>query len=349
MSITKAWVGAALAAGLLAGCGAGGGSVTRAVPEIQGQVVTDDGTRLFFRKVGDGPEVVVLPADLFLHPALRAIGEGRTLVFYDMRNRGRSDSVSAERELSIERDVRDLENLRVQLGLDRFDLVGWSYLGLMVAMYALEHPERVDRIVQIGPVPIRFDTRYPEGLGPADYLAAMDSAGVAELRRLQAEGFAASNPREYCEREWAVTRFTLVGDPAHVDRVPPAPCAMPNEWPVNFRRHLERHFASVQRLDLPKERFTALASPVLVIHGTLDRNAAYGAGREWAMTLPEARLLTVEKAAHCPWADEPDLVFSAIRTFLDGDWPAGAEKVESLERAPGRGTRPAANRAGTAS
>jgi pimeloyl-ACP methyl ester carboxylesterase len=177
----------------------------------------------------------------------------------------------------------------------------------------------------------------------------MDSAGVAELRRLQAEGFAASNPREYCEREWAVTRFTLVGDPAHVDRVPPAPCAMPNEWPVNFRRHLERHFASVQRLDLPKERFTALASPVLVIHGTLDRNAAYGAGREWAMTLPEARLLTVEKAAHCPWADEPDLVFSAIRTFLDGDWPAGAEKVESLERAPGRGTRPAANRAGTAS
>jgi proline iminopeptidase len=320
---------------LLAGCTPRGGTSSPATPpESEGFVTADDGTRLFYRKVGNGPGNVVIPADLFLHPALRILADQHTLVFYDMRNRGRSDSVAAGRENSIQRDVLDLENLRAELGLERVSLVGWSYLGLMVALYALDHPGRVERIIQVGPVPMRFDTRYPEGLGPADYMAAIDSAALAEVRRLRQQGMAESSPQEYCEREWAVTRFTLVGNPEHVDRAPASPCSMANEWPIRFAWHLQRHFASVQALALSADSVARIAQPVLVIHGTMDRNAAYGAGREWALTLPNARLLTVEGAAHCPWADEPDLVFSAIRTFLAGEWPDGVEKVESLVRPP---------------
>ena len=38
-------------------------------------------------------------------------------------------------------------------------------------------------------------------------------------------------------------------------------------------------------------------APVLTIHGTWDRNAPYAGGREWALTLPDARLITVEKVS----------------------------------------------------
>jgi pimeloyl-ACP methyl ester carboxylesterase len=69
---------------------------------------------------------------------------------------------------------------------------------------------------------------------------------------------------------------------------------------------------------------------VLTVHGTKDRNAAYGGGREWALRLPNARLLSVPEAAHCAWADDPELVFGAIATFLDGNWPEGAEQVGEL-------------------
>lgn len=316
----------------IAACAPKDSTTNRAAPETEGYVTADDGVRLFYRKVGAGGSTVIVPGDVFLNPALRGLSDTHTLVFYDMRNRGRSDSVSADRENSIRRDVADLEQVRAQLGIERASLVGWSYLGLMVALYALDHPDRVDRVIQVGPVPIRFDTVYPEGLRAGDYTAAMDSAAVAELRRLRNEGFHETHAQEYCEREWAVTRFTLVGNPAHVDRLPPSPCAHPNEWPARFGRHLERHFASVQRLVLPQDSLALLRAPVLVIHGTLDRNAAYGAGREWAMTLPDARLLTVEGAAHCPWADEPERVMSAMRTFLGGAWPQGVELVRQLER-----------------
>jgi len=45
--------------------------------------------------------------------------------------------------------------------------------------------------------------------------------------------------------------------------------------------------------------------------------------------LPNARLLTVENAAHAPWIEAPDKVFGAIDTFLDGTWPEAAEKLTS--------------------
>ncbi|SPF55156.1 hypothetical protein SBA4_6990001 [Candidatus Sulfopaludibacter sp. SbA4] len=46
--------------------------------------------------------------------------------------------------------------------------------------------------------------------------------------------------------------------------------------------------------------------------------------------LPDARLVTVDDAAHVPWIEGPEKVFGSIRTFLDGAWPEGAEKVESV-------------------
>ena len=88
----------------------------------------------------------------------------------------------------------------------------------------------------------------------------------------------------------------------------------------------------MQRLDVPREAVARVRVPVLTIHGTWDRNAPYAAGREWAMTLPGARLLTVEGAAHLVTLDAPEVVIPAIDGFVEGRWPAGAERVTRLER-----------------
>jgi hypothetical protein len=43
--------------------------------------------------------------------------------------------------------------------------------------------------------------------------------------------------------------------------------------------------------------------------------------------LPNARLLTIEGAAHAPWIEAPEHVLGPIQTFLAGSWPTAAEKV----------------------
>jgi pimeloyl-ACP methyl ester carboxylesterase len=84
---------------------------------------------------------------------------------------------------------------------------------------------------------------------------------------------------------------------------------------------------SIHALALTDDEVSRAAAPVLTIHGRHDRSSPYGAGREWAQRLPNARLLTVDNAAHVPWIEAPALTLGAIDTFFDGNWPGAAERL----------------------
>lgn len=295
-----------------------------------GYVKTSDGVQLFYQKVGDGSQVVVIPAGLFVFDDFKHLADGRTLIFYDMRNRGRSDRVEDGDRITIQADVQDMEAIRQHFSAERFSTIGYSYLGLMVMLYAMEHPERVERIVQVGAVPLKFGTTYPDHLTMEGQPPPVPEEMLAELRKLREARYDVDHPKEFCEKEWEALRYWLVGDPANVHKVEIDVCRYPNEWPVNFQRHLEHHFVgSVQKLEVPREKVAQVKVPVLTIHGTRDRNAPYGGAREWALLLPNARLVTVKGGAHHVWADDPS-VLDAIDAFLSGHWPQRAEKIKEL-------------------
>jgi pimeloyl-ACP methyl ester carboxylesterase len=304
----------------------------------EGYITTEDGVRLFYSVVGTGSRTVILPGRLFLMPTLRSLARVRRLVFYDTRARGKSDAVHDPARETILDDVRDMEAVRKGVGAEKVSLVGYSYMGLLVMLYAQAHPDHVDRIVQMDPVPPRFDATYPRGL-TEDYMAALDSAAAHRVERLQKEGLDRDHPKEYCEADWDVNRFALVGDPKHVQRLSVTAkehCAMPNEWPVNLDKHVEASIASIKPVVLTKASLNSITVPVLTVHGTRDRNAPYGGGREWAMSLPNARLLTVRGGAHQSFDEYPEIVLPALETFLAGHWPSGVEKVTALLPAQSR-------------
>jgi pimeloyl-ACP methyl ester carboxylesterase len=143
----------------------------------------------------------------------------------------------------------------------------------MVVLYAMDHPDHVERVVQLGPVPRRFDTEYPASLMHSDSAPVVDSAAAARIDSLERSG-----------------------------------------WARSIRRSSARSRGGRSGC------------------GWWDRNAPYAAGREWAQTLPNARLLTVERAAHLVTADAPGIVIPAIDAFVGGRWPERAEKITSLER-----------------
>ena len=89
---------------------------------------------------------------------------------------------------------------------------------------------------------------------------------------------------------------------------------------------LETIQPSIQNVRLTAEDLAPVKSPVLAIHGTKDRSAPYGGGRDWALMLPNARLLTIEGVAHAPWIEAPEGVLGPIQTFLDGAWPEAAQQ-----------------------
>lgn len=294
-----------------------------------GYVTSKDGVRLFYRKAGTGPQIVIVPYGFTLFRDFQVLANGRTMIFYDMRDRGHSDEVSDPAKITIQKDVDDLEAIRSHFGAEKVALIGESYLGMMVVLYATQHPEHVSRIVQIGPVSRRFGTKYPAQYMASDSDQVPDPEEMKKLEEREKSGYAKEHPKEFCEQDWKVERTGLVGNPADGAKAGDGYCEFPNEWPTHLEKHFDASIASIRNLDISDADLAKVSMPVLTIHGTKDRNAPFGGGREWAATLKDARLLTVAGAAHFPWLDNPTLVFTSIETFLQGTWPAGAVKIAS--------------------
>jgi len=293
----------------------------------EGYVTTDDGLRLFYQKVGEGPLTLVLNG-LFFVDDFAPLADGRSIVFFDNRNRGRSDAVRdrSQIERGVHHDVDDLDAIRRHFGAAQVDVIGHSYAGVTAALFAMKYPSQANRIIQIGSMAPGEPRQYPPSLSYTDDVFRIAMAGLAELMK----DLEASVDVETCRRFWSVISPIYVTNPADVTKLKLARCDQANER--NFMPTWLHHVQpSIHALKLTTASVAHVRTPVLVIHGRKDRSGPYGAGRDWAALLPNARLLTIEEGGHMPWIEAPDEVLGAMRRFLDGAWPAAAERVASAE------------------
>jgi len=143
-------------------------------------------------------------------------------------------------------------------------IIGHSYLGLVAALYARAHPEHVNRIVQIGAMWIDPSETFAPELAASDKDRIPDPSKLKEIQRLYEDGFAERDPQAFCERWWAVVRFTYVTDPEKVDQLPQGICALRNEWPTNQLTYLGNYvMPSIPRMNLKASDFHVLHVPVL--------------------------------------------------------------------------------------
>lgn len=316
MSPQWSLAGALLSLLSLAGCGSGDAPGKEAFPSDTGYVDAGNGVRLFYRTVGTGPLNVVIPLDLFLEPALRPLARpDRRLVFYDPRGRGRSDAGDRGR-VTLDTQLADLEALRQALGIDSMMLIGWSGLGMEMAVYTIRHPARVMRLVQVAPVAARDQPHNP--VAYQTRAERIDPAAVRDLERRRASGEFAGAPADYCRALSDLTLPASFADSTHRGEVPDT-CRFPNEYPDSLAPLFQSLLGSFAGYDW-RDQIAGLTVPRLVIHGALDAFPVEGS-REWVPPGSNARLMVISNAGHFPFLERPDLFFSAVDAFLEGRWP----------------------------
>jgi|SRR5579862_6675459 len=283
-----------------------------------------DGVRLHFQRLGSGPPTILMPNGFYLLKDFGFLAAHATLICYDVRNRGLSDPVTDPANLArgIYQDVDDLDAVRRHFGLDRVDVLGHSYIALMLGLYAMEYPQHTGRVVEIAPMQPDAARQYSPDLMNADGVLAEVMSRIAAIAREAPSG----SPQEMCRKFWNALRLIYVTNPKDAERIDWGRCEIENER--NFGAYwMGRILPSIQKLRLGESDFSQAVNPVLVVHGTKDRSAPYGGGRDWARCLPNARLVTVYNGGHAPWIESPDLVFDSIEKFLEGNWPPAAEKI----------------------
>ena len=114
------------------------------------------GMRTWYRVVGDldsgrTPLLLVhggpgIPSDPF--EPLEALAEaGRPVVRYDQIGCGRSDRPRDPALWTVDTFLDELRTVRRELGLDRVNLLGWSWGGMLALAYALEQPAGLQSLV----------------------------------------------------------------------------------------------------------------------------------------------------------------------------------------------------------
>ena len=239
----------------------------------------------------------------------RLASPARCVVYFDQRGGGRSTVAVGSAPASWEQHARDVDAVRVHLGVDRIDLLGFSWGALLALLYAGEHPQRVAQLVLVSPPPT--SRRHDEAMRDGERRAAARPEVMALRARLApiAEGGEAEAARR--------ARFAQRMAPYFAD-----PSRALDLEPVDTRvEAAEAVSRSLSGLDLAA-RFPALRSvPALVVCGAADP-VPEAAAAETAHVLG-ARHLVLARAGHAPFVEAADEFVREVMAFLDGRADAG--------------------------
>ena len=133
-----------------------------------------NGLSLYYEEHGAGEPLVLLHGGFgaaeLMQPIIPALAAGRRVIAVDLQGHGHTGDI--DRPLRPEHMADDIAALIAHLGLERADVMGYSLGGMVALRTAIQHPERVRRLVVVS-VAFRRDGSHPE------VLEAMDQMGPA--------------------------------------------------------------------------------------------------------------------------------------------------------------------------
>jgi len=218
------------------------------------------------------------------------------LVRYDARGMGLSEWDVAD--LSLDRQVEDLEAVVAAAGLERFSMFGLSQGCAVAIVYAALHPERIDKLVLLGGYAQGWKHRGDRD-GAVIRKAAVEMIGA---------GWGSGNP---AVRHMFTTLY-----------MPDAP-AESQHWFSELQRRTASAASAAGTLDTYgnidiTDVLAKVQAPTLVLHAQHDSGVPYEQGQRLAAGIPGARFTTLDTANHILPATDPAWHHCArlIREFL---------------------------------
>lgn len=223
--------------------------------------ITDE-VSIFTRTIGAGVDVVVLHGGPGAHhdyllPQYDVLARRRRLRYYDQRGGGRSP-IDRDVPAVWQTHVSDLDALLDHWGLDSTTVLGYSWGGLLAMLYAISHPNRVDRLALVSPAPATargrqtFEDRFAERMA--------SPVIAAERERLKQSGWRTSDPERYRRRAFELSVAGYFKDISKASELTP------------FRvteRTQKAVWRSLGDYDLRSD-LRLLEIPSIVLHGNAD-------------------------------------------------------------------------------
>ncbi len=279
------------------------------MPVVDDRRIPAGGVAVRFLEAGAGPAVVLLhgadvgSADLTWRPTVPVLASTFRVIAPDLPGHGHTPPLPGEP--ATEAYIRWLGAFLDALGIGRAALVGLSLGGAISLGFALQHPDRVSRLVLVASYGLM--RRVP--LHALAYRLVRVPRLVRLLTRLRA------NPLVLrLGMRWVVGDLRTV-PPALIHEVAAAVRARGRRslfyaW---LATELDKHTVRTCYLD----RLHELRVPTLLLHGDRDRLVPVGAAQQAARRLPRGHLVVFPGCGHWVPRERPEAFHRALREFLE--------------------------------
>lgn len=273
-----------------------------------------DGTRLAYRRTGEGSPLVCLPGgpgrDADYLGDLGGLGPraGRELVILEPRGTGASAVPDDPATYRCDRMVADVEALRAHLGLAQADLLAHSAGADLAVLYAARYPGRISRLILVTP-----------GLSAVG-LSVSDEEFFATMDLRSAEPW-------FADAKAAVDAL-FAGDESAETRRRYLPFLY-GRWDEAARAHAARDreqrspaaaagYYAEGAFDPEQTRaqLAKLTAPVLILAAEFDLKPTPRVAAQAAALFPSGQLTVQPAAAHFAWVNDPATFTAALATFL---------------------------------
>ena len=263
---------------------------------------TNDGVRIHYAQLGQGPLVVMIHGfpDCWLtwRAQMVALAKDHEVVALDQRGYNLSDRPKGVENYDMKLLVADVVAVIRARGRERAIVVGHDWGGAVAWTFAMTRPEMTEKLVIL-------NLPHPRGLNRELANNPEQRKNSAYARRFQQEG---------AHTNLAAESLTFwIKDPAAKPRYVEA-----------FRRSDFEAMLNYYKRNYPREPYTEDTSPVvkvncpvLMIHGLKDKALGQAAlNGNWQYIEKDLTLVTVPEADHWVQQDAADLVTRTMISWL---------------------------------
>lgn len=280
---------------------------TKALPPFPGRLLTlKNGLQLDLIEAGSGGPVLLVHGICgVLHhwqPLIEELAPTHRVIAYHRMGYGDSTRCDPETRYDIASNARDLCALMDELEIEKASLIGWSFGGAIVQQFALDHPNRVDRLVlvaSIGPALPQVSYRVVDRILKAPFATPL-------LRLLLSNAFSQNTIRwgyaaAFSDRALAAANTNLIEASQIQLRDRETIRTLIQEWHAMEPDALEPH---------------NLSQPALIVQGERDLLVPVDVARDLEKRIPDAESFIVPDAGHMVAYSHGKQVGERIRTFL---------------------------------
>jgi len=275
-----------------------------------------NGVDHFYKAVGSGEPFIVLhggPGMYHdeLYPFFLDFAKSHRVIFYDQRGNGKSTLARIDSTtFTVELMVEDLEELRKEFGIEKLNIIGHSWGGLLAMYYAVQYPGHVRRLILVDAAPVNTELLIK------CYEKQISMFAPEEWERVQqlwnSEEYKAGNPAAHNEA-MRISEGTIFSNKAVIDDYMNA--AAFNETTAKNAVALEEQARQMKLHIHVQDRLSSIDCPTLIINGK-DDFIVEEAPQLAHELIANSEIVWVEGAGHYPYIEQSDVFFVELDKFI---------------------------------